>query len=208
MYKNIICFFSFPFITRNTDVRYESSVNCFLSVLVLRHWYRATSKHRIVLVSPRFSTFVSLIHLSFYSPSQPFAVKRKAVMWHFVIVFCGLLSIYRVKIFSGLYNFPDAHAINVITPPTYLLHMNTPPSTFPSTQFTCHIRRSPRPHHIWRTCVLYTLGNRYTSCCFTASSIRPFKHATYTIFARSLLGHPCSVYFGQQVLLLLYHPRN
>ena len=77
MYKCITCFFSFPFSTRNvrmsrtrewveegwdepTKARYKSPVNHFFFVLLSQDWHRATSRHRISLVSPRFSTFTSL----------------------------------------------------------------------------------------------------------------------------------------------------
>ena len=93
MYKSIICFFSFPFITRKVRLgrvresrrwlkytHIEATVRFFCEtslafcfVLLSRDSYRATSRNWILLVSPRFSTFVSLTlgylkdsnHLSF-----------------------------------------------------------------------------------------------------------------------------------------------
>ena len=38
-----------------------------------------------------------------------------------------LLCSARVEIFPSLYNFPEAHAILMVTPPTYALHMDLPP---------------------------------------------------------------------------------
>ena len=90
MYKNI-CHSSFPFMTRNIRngkvresrrllkcthrTRYESSVNCCFFILLLQDRYRATSGHRIILISTRFSNFASLVqghlkaltHFCFYS---------------------------------------------------------------------------------------------------------------------------------------------
>ena len=58
------------------------------------------------------------------------------------------------------------------------------------------------------TCGLFTLGNRCTSCCFSASSVQLFKHATHAIIAEFLLGHLHPGYFRKQVYFLLCHPRN
>ena len=110
------------------------------------------SRHWIILVSPHFSTFVSLIqghfkapnHLSFYSLlyfresstaqaflslSQPWPVWYKASTQSGITPSCpsaGFLCSPWVKIFPGLYNFPDAQTILVVTP-AYTLCMDTSP---------------------------------------------------------------------------------
>ena len=40
---------------------------------------------------------------------------------------CFSASFHWVKIFPGLSNFPDAHAILAVAPPAYVLHMDMPP---------------------------------------------------------------------------------
>ena len=46
----------------------------FLTSLLSRTPKRAICRHQIILVSPRFSTFVSFVHLMLFSASQPGAV--------------------------------------------------------------------------------------------------------------------------------------
>ena len=48
-----------------------------------------------------------------------------------------LRSVY-IEIFSGLYNFPDAQAILVVTPSTNTLHVDMPPRSMPSMKFARH----------------------------------------------------------------------
>ena len=69
-----------------------------------------------------------------------------------------------------------------VTPPTNTLRVDMPPSSMPPTQFMCHF--------CWgTTCILFILGNRYTSCYAI--------HATYTAF---LLGNKLyPVYFRKLV---------
>ena len=68
------------------------------------------------------------------------------------------------------------------TPPTYILHMDMPPSCILPTQFTWHCC-----HGI--TCVLFTLWDWCTSCYAT--------HATDAAF--TLRNNLCPVYFRKQV---------
>ena len=81
--------------------------------------------------------------------------------------------------------------IHEIRPPTNMLHADTPPSSIPPTH--C------RWHFCWgTTCVLFTLGNRWTSCYAI--------HSTYMAFLLGNYLHP--VYFRKQVHLLLCQSRN
>ena len=121
MYENIICFFSFSFITRYVridsvrervgdggDAQLQGNLSVFL-LFSLLSWvlYRAMSRHRTILVSPCFSTFASLVYLRLFSTSQPWAVWRKArpqsdmassnsLQWYF-----GLRSSLVVIYYSG-----------------------------------------------------------------------------------------------------------
>ena len=157
--------FSFPLITWNVPngkvrgswrwlrfthrARYKSSVNCFFSILlsgdcyraISRHWIiivstrfstfasliRAISTHWIILYSPYFSTFTSLVQFRLFSTSPPWAVWRKASAQSGIMSrssSAGLLHSPfvsgRVEIFLSFYDFPNAHAILVITPPAYV----------------------------------------------------------------------------------------
>ena len=55
-----------------------NTLNCFFFILLLRVWYKATSRHRVILVCLRSSTFASLVQVRLFSTSQPWAVWRKA----------------------------------------------------------------------------------------------------------------------------------
>ena len=98
---------------------------------------------------------------------------------------CLSTSFSLIKIFPGLYNFPDAHAIFVVIPPTYTLHMDTLPSSMPTTQFTWHFAGG--------ICILFTLGNRFISC-YTS-------HATLAACQRDL---PVNIQH-KKVLVLTVH---
>ena len=75
------------------------------------------SRYRIILDSPRFSAFESLVQLRLFTSFQPWAVWYKASSQSGV-TFCsssaGLLLrsplvSTGIEIFPGLYSFPDAH---------------------------------------------------------------------------------------------------
>ena len=51
-----------------------------------------------------------------------------------------------IEIFPGLYNFPDAYAILVITPSACTLHVDTPHSSMSPMQFPWHFHWSPLKH--------------------------------------------------------------
>ena len=57
-----------------------------LLLLLSGDWYRATSRHQIILVSPCFSTLASLIQVSPFSTSQPWTV------WHKTSEKSGIMS--------------------------------------------------------------------------------------------------------------------
>ena len=133
----------------HTGVTYESSVNHFLFILLFKDCYRATSRHWIILLSPcfsafaksgiisrhwiilvssHFSPFMSLVQVRLFSTSQPRAVKLKASTQSGIMTSsysASFLCCHWVEIFLGLYNFLDTHEILVVTPPTYLLHVDT-----------------------------------------------------------------------------------
>ena len=87
----------------------------------------------------RFSSlfyFCKSHQLRLFSTSQPCTVECKTSGQNDVAfsnsstgLLCSLgLSLSTgVEIFSGLYNFLNAHAILVVTPPTYTLHVDMPP---------------------------------------------------------------------------------
>ena len=73
------------------------------------------SKHRIILVSLRFSTFTGLVHLRLFSTSQPLEVRRKVCAKSGVMsssssggLLCSSLVSAGIELLSDLYNFPDA----------------------------------------------------------------------------------------------------
>ena len=70
-------------------VRYESSVNHFFFVLLLRDWYKASTRHRI-LISTGISTFASLVR----------AISRQWIILstHFSNFVCLVRAILRYRI--------------------------------------------------------------------------------------------------------------
>ena len=80
-----------------------------------------------------------------------YRVDRAIFLWNLSASFS------RVKIFPSFNNFPDAHAILVVTLAAYTLRMDTPnrKSFIPHMQITRHFH--------WRSSVLFTLGKRCTS---------------------------------------------
>ena len=121
---------------------------------------RAISRHRIILDSPRFSAFASLVQLILFSTSQPWAVwlKDRGVTSSSSSI--GLHCSPRVssgaRIFPSLYNFPNptqsswSYLLPTRCAWTHLL------SCMPQTQLTRHFRCGRN--------VLFTLGSRCTSC--------------------------------------------
>ena len=146
-------------------------------VLVSRDWYRASSKHRIIIfqlasllswVSSRASqgtessSFYFLLYfcvshqLRLFSTSHPWAVWRKAS--RFLSVFFILLSLSAgVEIFSSLYNFSVAHAIFAVILPAYALCVWTCLLfSIPPTQITRHFCGG-------NTGIMFIFGNRSVS---------------------------------------------
>ena len=146
MYKNTICFFSFPFLIQNVHMERESQ--------------RRLSLH----------------------------IRRgngRVLLWSLLAF---LLCSAWVEIFPGLYNFPDAHIILIISPAAYTMHVDMSPSSMPSTQFKQHFfqfqlisTRAPTCCLLWETGVLPVV--------FSASSVWPFWHATHAIYDVFPLGH-------------------
>ena len=132
IYKNIICFFSFLFITRNIRMGWVREswrrLRC-----AHRDWYWATSRHLIIQVSPCSSTFVSLVK-GYLKASNPF---RFSSIFYFresgtaqAFLYLSALVVWRKAsaqssvtstsssvgllpsplVFLGLYNFRLAHA--------------------------------------------------------------------------------------------------
>ena len=131
MYENIICFFSFPFITGN-----------------VRTGRVIESRRR---------------------PKWTHRGDGVAFLWNHSIF--QLRSAW-VEIFPDLYNFPDIHAILVVTSPTTRFMWTYLP-------LACHPHNSRSisaglPHLRCGTCVLFPKVNRCTSCCFSAFNVLPF----------------------------------
>ena len=79
-----------------------------LASLLSRVWHWTISRHRIILVSPRFSTFVSFVHLRLFSTSKIQAdwckvSAKSAITWSCSSV--GFRCSLWVKILPGLYRF-------------------------------------------------------------------------------------------------------
>ena len=88
-----------------------------LASLLSRVWHSAISRHRIILVSTRFSTFASLVQLRLFNTTQRLLVCRKASAQSVVTsssssvsLICSLLVSGGVELFPSLYNFQDAYA--------------------------------------------------------------------------------------------------
>ena len=174
MNKNIICFFIFSFITRNVRVGRIRESRRWLSLHTHTHthtwgwWYRssvkplclsssfffflvtghmASSRQRIFLISPRFSTFTGLLQIrlktsnyhsvfSLLYSGQSGARPDARATWCLVDIFYGLLVSARL---CWLYNILDSQAyssghISLCIPPTQFLrnfHVGTT-----SVQFT------------------------------------------------------------------------
>ena len=110
-----------------------------LRSLLLQEWYRATSRHRIVLVSPRFFTFSRFIHLRFFSSSYSWEVWRKArFQSHVTLSFTVSFFFWSPFVSAGYVIFRTPTQILVVRSPTYKFRMDTPLSSMPSMKFTWH----------------------------------------------------------------------
>ena len=125
-----------------------------------------------------------------------------AMVWFFCEIslpFCFILSKLKSSVVYIIFQTPTQSFWLHVSPMhcmwTHLL------SSMPPTQLTWHF-------HWGNTCILFTLGNRCTFCCFSASSIGLCKHATDIISTAFPLGYLFPVYFRRQVYFLLYYPRN
>ena len=140
------------------DWLFGSSMNRFLFVL---HFCETFSRHGIILVSSRFSAFVSLVDLRLFSTSQHWAVWCKAKAKSDMMS-STCLSVRRLCLWppflSRWYNiFRTPTLILVVTSPAYMLYGNTPPFCMPPKQFTWYFRSET-------TCVLFTLQGHFLSC--------------------------------------------
>ena len=82
--------------------------------------------------------------------------------------------------------------INAVTPPAYIWHKDTLSSRMSTTQFTWHIYRGT-------TRILFTFGNRFTSCHAT--------HSTYAACQKDLpvnIQHSKQITFPAQLCIVLY----
>ena len=113
---------------------------------------------------------------------------------------CFQLRSAWVEISPCLHNFRDAHAIFMVTSPTYMLNVDTPPSRMSPRRFT-------RPFHQFTPSPLLTEGTRCTSC-FSSYCVRIFQQITHANYEEFLLRHLRFVYFRQQVHFLLCHLCN
>ena len=70
--------------------------------------------------------------------------------------------------------FQTSMQILMITHLTYSLHMDMPPSSMSPMQFLLHFRQCPLFPLMYLCPLYFRKGNRCTSCCFSASSVRSF----------------------------------
>ena len=137
---------------------YETSLPFLLRSLLLRNWYRATSRHLIILVFPQFSTFSILVlsylkasnHFSFSSLlyfHESFPTFQLWAVWRAAraqsdVTFCSCLLVY---IFSSslcwLYNIRDAYGNS---------HGPTP-SLLPTRCTWTHLLLASYPHNFFCT---------------------------------------------------------
>ena len=102
------------------------------------------------------------------------------------------------------------------SPLVYIIFQMLTQSSWPYILPTCctltfHLSSMPSKQLPWHFCwgnnfILFTLQNRCTSCCFSASSVWLFYYATHSVYWGFPLGHLCPVYFRKQVYFLLCHP--
>ena len=149
IYKNIICFFCFGLITQNVRMvrvqdyrrhRDEIRIFCYLLSLLSREWYKATLKHQSTLVSPHSFTFVNLVYLRLFSNSQPWVVWNKSRLPRVTSNSCSLRSSFWYPFVSAGYGRPQKFSWSNLQSATYMLQVDTPPSSMPPTQFTWHFR--------------------------------------------------------------------
>ena len=108
--------------------------------------------------------------LRLFSTPQPLTVWRKVSTQSYVTsssssssLLHSLLISAGVEIFPGLYNFPDAHTVLIVTPTTYALHVDTLPvkhathatyAAFPLGHQPVYFRKQVYillgyPHNLW-----------------------------------------------------------
>ena len=133
-----------------------------LRSLLLQDWYSVTSRHRIILVSPPFSTSMSLMHLRIFSASQPRAVWCKTRAQNDVAAF-HCLSCLRSSLLVIKYS---GHPRKLSWSHLY------------SAAFALHVEHL---HQVYLQKQVYCL---FIFC----SSVTSFKHATYTNYTECQKG--------------------
>ena len=192
MYKNIIYFTSFPFITwnvcmgrerererqtvENSQVYTHTHTNrlsnkfavkplrLFLCSLLSWDWYRAISRYWIILVSPCFSTLVNLVQKHLKTLSHSFALLLNP--WQSGARLEPRVIWCLVATFRGLSHLLFVSAGYIIFQTPIEILMVIPP--------VCCLQ--VKHFHWGNTCILFTLGNRFISCLFLFQ--RAAFHAT------------------------------
>ena len=122
---------------RDTNLQWNISP-FLLRSLFSQDWYWGISRPRIILVSPCFSTFVSLALSAASQPPNPvlsWARSGSRVAWHLVAASSLLFSAG----YTILRTFMQVLEVTHLDC-CYALHMDTPPSCVWPTQFTRHFR--------------------------------------------------------------------
>ena len=89
---------------------------CFSALFsISRDRYRVISRHRIILISPHFSTFANLVHLRFFSPSHTRAVWRTSSFYLVSARLC-LTSMQILQFTPSTYTLHATHAIYLALP--------------------------------------------------------------------------------------------
>ena len=155
MYRNIICFFSFPFITQNVRVKVRES----------RRWLRYTQRRTVQIFYETSLPFSSsgrnlCGYIIFWTPTQIFAV-------------ASLPTCY-LHVARGHASFLHTTHANSHGHTFNLLPSQCTWSRFLLAWHSCNLRQN--------TCIRFTLGTKSISC-FYSQWATSFLHATHAIYA-------------------------
>ena len=159
-------------------------------LLMFEKWWCCIQKRTTMLMYKNINYFFSCFYLTIRnvrtgwvraSQSWLKCIHRRdgeVFLWnHSVFLFCSA----QVEIFPGLYDFLDTYTNLVVTRPVYALYMDAPAVK----RATCATYLALLMRN---TCVVFTLGNRYTSCNTTLQPMRHF-HCGIILFT---LGNMCT----------------
>ena len=167
-------------------MKHQSSFKPVLFTSLLSgYWYRAITRHRII-VFPHFSTFTSLVYLRLFSTSQPWALWWKArAQRDMASSSCFQLVILLLR---SLYNTPNSNANSRGLPPMHYMWT--------------HFLLACRPYNLRytsteKTCILFTLENRCTSCYASRATCAAFPPAILPLFT---LGNKCPSWYATNAI--------